>query len=139
MRRITFTAALFGGLALAVPALAAGGPSVKSLHLHLEGHGPPGPNYFVTVEPKIRVCAKQGPVRLVVREQNTGFDDPPTIVATNSRTFVRNQHKPCQVYTPSWRLQLKFFGIGIYKVRVRAIDKDGEGSRTVTDTIRTYD
>ena len=50
---------------------------------------------------------------------------------------VREQRKPCQVYTPSWKLRDGFFGAGIYKVRVNAIDRTGERSRGVTEAIES--
>ena len=92
------------------------------------------------VETKVRVCGKRGPMRLAIVEQKTGFDHPPTVTAENRRSFGRKQIKPCRTYKPSWRLGFpEFYGIGVYKVRVRAIDKNGDQSRGAVEKERTFD
>jgi len=133
-------AALGIGAVVANPTPALAGPHIEGFKMHLKGHGPPGPRYWVEVETKVRVCGKQGPMRLSILEQKSGFDRPPTVTAENRRSFVRKQRKPCRRYTPSWELGYPdFYGIGIYKVRIRAIDKNGEESRAAVEKIRTLD
>jgi hypothetical protein len=133
---------LVAGLVLALVAMtaasAAAAPHVKAMKLHLDG-SKPGPNYTVEVQVKARICGKQGPMRLAILEQKTGFDRPATVTAQNSRSFTRRQHKPCQVYTPSWQLDDEFFGIGVYRVHLHAIDHDGDRSRSAQRVVRTYD
>lgn len=123
-------------LLAAAAVAAAGGPSIEDLDIELVGSDP-GPNYTVQVNAEVRVCAKQGPLTLEVRERQTGFDRPPTVTAEHFRTFGRTQNKPCRLYTPSWKLRDEFFGAGIYKVRVHAVDRTGERSRGATESIES--
>jgi len=138
IRPLGLVAAMLLGLAVVAGASAAGGPTIKKLNVQFEGSDP-GPGYTVTVHARVRVCAKQGPLTLEVRERQTGFDKPPTVTAEHFRTLHRSQDKPCRLYTPSWKLRDEFFGAGIYKVRVHAVDREGERSPAASDRIVSGD
>ena len=66
-------------------------PRIASANVSLVGVGEYGPDYSVRVNARLRICAQKGRLVIRVREQNTGFDDPPTVVAENFRKFFKRQ------------------------------------------------
>lgn len=123
-------------IAIAVHSIAAAAdagarPRIERLRATLTGVGPPGTGYEVIVTGSMRVCAQTGRLVVRVREQNTGFDNPPTVTAENFRKFFLRQRARCQRHVVRWELGDRFFGIGVYRLRFQAVDRDGEFSRSV--------
>jgi len=105
----------------------------------LVGVGAYGADYSVRVSARLRICAQKGRLVIRVREQNTGFDDPPTVVAENFRKFFKRQRRACQTYSMDWKLGDSFFGIGVYRLRFQAVDRNGEISKSEFRQFETGD
>jgi hypothetical protein len=91
------------------------------------------------VAARVRVCAQSGPLVLRVREQSTRFDDPPTVVAENFRKLSAHRGARCQAHVMRWKLGDRFFGVGVYRLRFRALDRDGVASTSVFRKFETTD
>jgi hypothetical protein len=119
-------------------ATASARPHIATLRATLTGVGPPGTGYEVIVTGGLRVCAQNGRLTVRVREQSTGFDDPPTVTAQNFRKFFLRQRQRCQRHVVRWKLGDRFFGIGVYRLRFQVQDADGELSRSVFRKFETH-
>lgn len=104
----------------------------------MRGYGPAGPDYFVLVTAKLRVCAATGAVTVSVRERKyLGQEADP--FAENFRS-VRHRHpRRCGWHLVDWTLGDSFFGIGTYQVRLRVGDRFDRESRSVFRTFETLD
>ena len=125
--------------ALALPASALARPSIASLRVTQTAVGAAGPNYSVMVAGHVRVCAQKGRLVVRVREQLTGFDDPPTLVSENFRHVSARQTARCQTHVVRWKLGDRFFGVGVYRLRFQAVDRNGVASRAVFRRFQTTD
>jgi hypothetical protein len=114
-------------------------PRIAALHAGLTGVGETGASYEVIVSTRLRACAQRGRLVVRVREQNTGFDDPPTLVAERYRKFFLRQTARCQTHAIRWKLGDAFFGIGVYRLRYQLVDRDGAFSRSAFRHFETYD
>jgi hypothetical protein len=94
---------------------------------------------LVAVAGHVRVCAQKGRLVVRVREQLTGFDDPPTLVAQNFRKLSTRQSARCQTHVVRWKLGDRFFGVGVYRLRFQAVDRDGVASTSVFRRFQTTD
>lgn len=104
----------------------------------MQGHGPPGPDYYVTIEARFRVCDdSRGNLIVLVEEQSDTGAPPPTSVSWNR--MIQAPARNCQTYHLSWRLSWKFLGIGCYTVRLRVRDSGGLTSEAVQWTSCSYD
>jgi hypothetical protein len=125
--------------ASALPASALARPSIASLRVTQTAVGEAGPGYSVVVAGHVRVCAQKGRLVVRVREQLTGFDDPPTLVAQNFRKLSTRQSARCQTHVVRWKLGDRFFGVGVYRLRFQAVDRDGVASTSVFRRFQTTD
>jgi hypothetical protein len=132
-------AAVWLAPALALPASALARPSIAGLRVTQTAVGAAGPNYSVMVAGHVRVCAQKGRLIVRVREQLTGFDDPPTLVSENFRRVSARQTGRCQTHVVRWKLGDRFFGVGVYRLRFQAVDRDGVASRAVFRRFQTTD
>jgi hypothetical protein len=114
-------------------------PAITSARAAITGVGSPGPSYTVRVGAELRVCAQRGRLVIRVREQNTGFDDPPTVVAEKFRKVFLRQRTRCETHVIEWKLGDSFFGIGVYRLRFQAVDRDSVFSRSVFRKFETTD
>ncbi|WP_205695741.1 hypothetical protein [Conexibacter sp. SYSU D00693] len=138
--RAAVVAAVAGVLvALAPAASAQARPRIAGLQVTQTGLGPPGPDYEVEVAARVRVCAQRGRVTVRVREQDTTFETPPTVNATQFRRFTRTQRSRCQTHEVSWILGDRFFGVGVYRLRFQVADRQGALSPSVFRKFETGD
>ena len=111
-------------------------PKIKAMRLWSTGHGNPGPDYFVRVHLRIRVCGVRGDMKVRVHETlriggNT-FGD-------HRRTLAYRQSTRCQRRTFKWRLRDEFMGVGTYRVAANVRDHDGQVSETRSRKLVTID
>jgi len=111
-------------------------PSIKAMRLWSTGHGDPGPDYFVRVHLRLRVCAVRGDMKVRVHEtlrigSNT-FGD-------HRRALEYRQSAHCQRRTFKWRLRDEFMGVGTYRVAANVRDHDGQVSETRSRKLVTID
>jgi len=111
-------------------------PTIKAMRLWSTGHGDPGPDYFVRVHLRLRVCAVRGDMKVRVHEtlrigSNT-FGD-------HRRALEYRQSAHCQRRTFTWRLRDEFMGVGTYRVAANVRDHDGQVSETRSRKLVTID
>jgi hypothetical protein len=126
-----------GALPAAAPAAGPhADPEIKAMRLWSTGHGDPGPDYFVRVHLRLRVCAVRGAMKVRVHETlriggNT-FGD-------HRRTLGYRQSAHCQRRTFKWRLRDEFLGVGTYRVAANVRDHDGQVAETRSRQLVTID
>jgi len=111
-------------------------PKIKAIKLWSTGHGDPGPDYFVRVHLRLRVCAVRGHTTVRIHETlrigGNAFGD-------HRRALAYQQTVRCQRRTFKWRLREEFLGVGTYRVAARVRDRDGQVSKTRSRTLVTTD
>jgi hypothetical protein len=89
---------------------------MASMGMRLCGRGEAGPDYYVEVAVRVRLCGRRG--RAVIRITETssppGRSDP--VFARSRRERKRAQERRCQKRSFSWILADKFFGVSSYRV-----------------------
>jgi hypothetical protein len=129
------TLALAAAAVLVPSSAAAVQPRISSASVSEVGHNP-GPDYFVTVTIRARVCAAKGPVTLRVRERKTLGGE---VEAEHFRRYRMRNAARCQNHQVAFKLGDAFFGIGSYQLRLQASDRFGRVSRSVFRTHDTSD
>jgi hypothetical protein len=127
LRRVLF-AALLAACCWPSAAAAHADPKITNMQMRLTGHNP-GPNYYVRVRIRLRVCAVRGRSSVVLKETLRIGGDPFT---RHSRTRHFDQTAACQRRTFKWKLAQEFFGVGTYRVAATVTDKDAQVSNTVS-------
>jgi hypothetical protein len=96
-------------------------PIIKLAKFKLAGHDSRS-GYYVTSEVQLKICDDQpGRLLLDVRESKGSG----SYLQYQRRTKTLSLQTACGLYAMRWRLANKFFGVGDYKVSVRARDSAG--------------
>lgn len=111
-------------------------PKIKRMRMTLTGHGPPGEPYFVRVKISLRLCAVRGNAEVVFNETKRLGGQT---FGRHTRVMKFRQRSHCQTHRFKWRLRDEFFGVGTYKVKATAWDKDSQFSKTVSRKKVTLD
>jgi hypothetical protein len=80
------------------------------------GVGKPATNaYHVVIAVAARVCAQRGPVRIDITETENDQG--------GGQSFDHRQTRRCETFRDRWKLDTRFFGVGVYKLAARAVDR----------------
>jgi hypothetical protein len=110
-------------LALAIPAATASAAAprtrITSMKMSQKGHNP-GAGYYVVVTLRVGVCGGAGSVTFHVTETLSAAGQNKPVYGRSKRTVHREQPAACHTHRIRFRLAQKFFGVGRYRVAVRA-------------------
>jgi hypothetical protein len=111
-------------------------PKITAMRLWATGHGDPGPDYFVRVHLRLRVCAVRGHTKVRVHET---LSIGSNTFGEHRRTLAYEQTARCRRRTFKWRLREEFLGVGTYRVAAKVRDKDGQLSAARSRKVETND
>jgi hypothetical protein len=107
--------------------------------MRLYGRGEPGPNFYVDVAVRVRLCGRRGRAVFRITETSSPPGRNSPVFARGRRERRRAQERRCQTHRFSWNLAERFFGASRYRVAVRARTSRTGWSRVAVRHVDTYD
>jgi endonuclease YncB( thermonuclease family) len=112
---------------------------IASMGMRLYGRGEPGPDDYVDVAVRVRLCGRRGRAVFRITETSSPPGRNRPVFARSRRERRRARGRRCQTHRFSWILADRFFGVSRYRVAVRARTSRAGWSRVAARHVDTYD